>query len=117
MTARSACWITPCETLPRSGDFSPLSPRDPIRIALAPIPSASARIASEVVVSCEQVRRCASNPDAASQLRSLLGPFLGTLARGLDSCHLTERRVGVTAEDALVHRIMDADVIELERHG
>jgi hypothetical protein len=36
---------------------------------------------------------------------------------GHDSCHLAKRRVGVASEDALVHRVVDADVIELERHG
>ncbi|HEY2650480.1 MAG TPA: hypothetical protein VGI50_01075 [Solirubrobacteraceae bacterium] len=48
--------------LASSIDFTPVSPREPIKIAVAPTASASVRIASAVVVSCEHVRASASKP-------------------------------------------------------
>src|SRR5205085_258631 len=80
ITARSACWIRACETLPSRTDLNRVKPREPIRIAVAPAPSASRRIASAVVVSSDTVRGSASNPALRASSRSLGGALMSLLA-------------------------------------
>ena len=65
ITGRSACWSTPCETLPSRSDLRPVRPRVPITIALAPTSSAWARIVAAIEFSRTRVRACAPGRHAA----------------------------------------------------
>jgi hypothetical protein len=61
-TARSACWITSRETLPSNSDLTPVSPRDPITIAVASSACAWRRIARAVVGAREALPATALMP-------------------------------------------------------